>query len=578
MRKLKLVSIMLLGWLCLTSCGETSVASLSSSLTTSSSYSTISDESSETSSSNISTASEVTSEVSSSLEETSSETTSIDYSVQSVSFINTPETINIGENYQLNWIVYPSFAKDKNVTFTSSDSDILTVSKLGVVSALKQGRATITITTNDNQKTDTCLLEVIVPLAQRLQFTNERSEVYLDQTLQLTWEFTPAIVLDNRVNFTVISPEILSVDDDGLITPTSEGSSQIIISNISKTVSDQIVITVLPSIVSHISSLLTRSEEKEKNDLLSGQCQTKFTNNYESNVEKENFQIAKDNQIITKTEFTALDQHQNIVDYLEYYRYQGYLHNDAYYEIADYGNFENEEYSNILNRYSIPREINESEAIRRSNLFKPGESEIYGVGAQLLDIISSIPSYFTFTSSFDDSSYTIDASYQDEDNELTKYSLEMSFDENDYLLSATIQTGIYDIDVLDDSQTLNSSNNVTFNLTYGSRNLSGGLNIDPNDYYFSSFDFYLAYDRDGQSPVETTSVTNNSYIYCVLNEFSPLGASEYDFLRFTASSDNAVIYINTPVERLYCRQAGSTILTISSQRGITKEIEITVTA
>ncbi len=135
MRKLKLVSIMLLGWLCLTSCGETSVASLSSSLTTSSSYSTISDESSETSSSNISTASEVTSEVSSSLEETSSETTSIDYSVQSVSFINTPETINIGENYQLNWIVYPSFAKDKNVTFASSDSDILIVSNLGVVSA-----------------------------------------------------------------------------------------------------------------------------------------------------------------------------------------------------------------------------------------------------------------------------------------------------------------------------------------------------------------------------------------------------------------------------------------------------------
>lgn len=302
MRKLKLVSIMLLGWLCLTSCGETSVASLSSSLTTSSSYSTISDESSETSSSNISTASEVTSEVSSSLEETSSETTSIDYSVQSVSFINTPETINIGENYQLNWIVYPSVAKDKNVTFASSDSDILIVSNLGVVSALKKGQATVTITTNDNQKTDTCLLEVIVPLAQRLQFTNERSEVYLDQTLQLTWEFTPAIVLDNRVNFTVISPEILSVDDDGLITPTSEGSSQIIISNISKTVSDQIVITVLLSIVSHISSLLTRSEEKEKNDLLSGQCQTKFTNNYESNVEKENFQIAKDNQIITKPE------------------------------------------------------------------------------------------------------------------------------------------------------------------------------------------------------------------------------------------------------------------------------------
>ncbi len=59
--------------------------------------------------------------------------------------------------------VAPENAANKNVTWSSSDTDVATVDNSGVVTAVAAGTATITVTTEDGNKTATCDVTVTAP-------------------------------------------------------------------------------------------------------------------------------------------------------------------------------------------------------------------------------------------------------------------------------------------------------------------------------------------------------------------------------------------------------------------------------
>jgi len=64
-------------------------------------------------------------------------------------------------NIKLKATVNPKDAYDKSVTWVSNNNDIVTVSSSGMLTAHKNGKATITVTTNDNKKLiKTCLITV----------------------------------------------------------------------------------------------------------------------------------------------------------------------------------------------------------------------------------------------------------------------------------------------------------------------------------------------------------------------------------------------------------------------------------
>ena len=84
-----------------------------------------------------------------------------DVKVESVEFTNEePIIINIGDEYQLTYVVLPTNAKNKNVSFTSLDTEKATVSDEGLVKALTGGNVTIEITTQDGNLTDTIVIVI----------------------------------------------------------------------------------------------------------------------------------------------------------------------------------------------------------------------------------------------------------------------------------------------------------------------------------------------------------------------------------------------------------------------------------
>ena len=77
-----------------------------------------------------------------------------------------PETLEmkVGDaDQQLTATVSPDNAANKNVTWTSSDETVATVDSTGKVHAVGAGTATITVTTEDGSKTDTCEVTVTGP-------------------------------------------------------------------------------------------------------------------------------------------------------------------------------------------------------------------------------------------------------------------------------------------------------------------------------------------------------------------------------------------------------------------------------
>ena len=96
--------------------------------------------------------------------------------VSSVSLDKTTLDLPRLESYTLKATINPSDATNKNVTWKSSDESIATVDANGKVTAVKVGKATITVTTVDGGKTATC--EVTVDFATGLEEAIANTVVY----------------------------------------------------------------------------------------------------------------------------------------------------------------------------------------------------------------------------------------------------------------------------------------------------------------------------------------------------------------------------------------------------------------
>ena len=95
----------------------------------------------------------------------------------------------VGESTKLNVSVTPSDAADKKVTFTSSDPKVVTVDENGNITAVANGTATITITTEDGAKTATVNVTVAIPDVDKQGTTDQ-------QTVEPTKEEKAAISMN----------------------------------------------------------------------------------------------------------------------------------------------------------------------------------------------------------------------------------------------------------------------------------------------------------------------------------------------------------------------------------------------
>lgn len=153
--------------------------------------------------------------------------------VQSVGLNKTELALEVGKTGTLEAIVEPSDATNKNVTWSSSNSEVATVDN-GVVTAVSAGTAIITVTTEDGAKTATCKVTVNAP--QTVPVTG----VTLDKTsldlktgdnTTLTATVNPESATNKDVTWISDKPEIAAVEG-GTVTAKAAGTAIIAVTTV----------------------------------------------------------------------------------------------------------------------------------------------------------------------------------------------------------------------------------------------------------------------------------------------------------------------------------------------------------
>ena len=125
--------------------------------------------------------------------------------------------------------VSPEDATNKNVVWSSSDESIVKVDQKGEVTALKVGKATVTVTTEDGGKTFDCEVTVSdkpIQVTGVSIYPTSRT-INVGYSYQLTANITPADATNHEVKWTSSNTSVATVDETGKVTAIKPGTATI---------------------------------------------------------------------------------------------------------------------------------------------------------------------------------------------------------------------------------------------------------------------------------------------------------------------------------------------------------------
>ena len=141
--------------------------------------------------------------------------------------------LNKWNKLNLEFTITPADADNKEVVWTSSDSSVARVDNYGSVLALKDGVATITVTTKDGGFTDTCEVTVGnggVPETVKVtevDITNNSLFLNAGETTQLSVVVKPDNATNKKVEYSTTNANVATVDANGLVKAVGEGRAYI---------------------------------------------------------------------------------------------------------------------------------------------------------------------------------------------------------------------------------------------------------------------------------------------------------------------------------------------------------------
>jgi len=167
-------------------------------------------------------------------------------SVSSVSLNKSAITLGIDGTEQLTETVLPTNAPNQTVTWNSSNSNIATVNSNGLVTAISLGTATITVTTQDGNKTAQCVVAVsssVISVAS-ISLNKNSTTLSVSASEQLTATISPSNATNKTVTWSSSNSGIVSVNSNGLITAQSAGTATITVTTQDGNRTAQCVVTV----------------------------------------------------------------------------------------------------------------------------------------------------------------------------------------------------------------------------------------------------------------------------------------------------------------------------------------------
>ena len=151
---------------------------------------------------------------------------SVDYvHVSSIDISQTEATLYIGDAITLSATLNPSNVTYNTIEWVSSNTDVVTVSEAGRVTAV--GKGTATVSAKSDGKEAKCSFVVLVPLSS-LSFDQSSLTLFNGATATLSLIKTPSdATLRGDITWNTSNASVATVNSDGVVTAINKGSANI---------------------------------------------------------------------------------------------------------------------------------------------------------------------------------------------------------------------------------------------------------------------------------------------------------------------------------------------------------------
>ena len=180
------------------------------------------------------------------------------------------QSISIGGTSQLSVTYTPNDTNVKNVTFTSSNNSIATVSSEGLVTGITAGTATITTTAeaaNSTTVTDTIQITVNAISVSSVSLNQQSASVKAGKTITLMPTILPTNATNKNVTWSTSNGSIASVSN-GVVTGVAAGTATITVRTQDGNRTANCVVTVTAASVSAEWELVTDASTLAAGDVL----------------------------------------------------------------------------------------------------------------------------------------------------------------------------------------------------------------------------------------------------------------------------------------------------------------------
>ena len=153
--------------------------------------------------------------------------TSETIAVEQITLSATSLSLKLGDSRTLTATVIPSDATDSQVTWSSSDPSVATVSDQGEVTAVRAGNCTITATAGGKSATCTVTVSTQEIPVERITLSSTSLSLKEGDSHRLTATVTPSDATDSQVTWSSSDPSVATVSDQGEVTAVRAGNCTI---------------------------------------------------------------------------------------------------------------------------------------------------------------------------------------------------------------------------------------------------------------------------------------------------------------------------------------------------------------
>ena len=147
--------------------------------------------------------------------------------VTEITLDQTELTIGDGNSVSLTAQTAPAEASNKTVIWTSADPATAEVSDTGIVTGIAPGETEITAASYDGSVTAVCKVTVTPVSVESVQLNKDSVDMEIGGTEQLEAQIIPSNASNQNMTWVSSDPEIVSVDENGLVTALAEGTAQV---------------------------------------------------------------------------------------------------------------------------------------------------------------------------------------------------------------------------------------------------------------------------------------------------------------------------------------------------------------